>query len=148
METTHATQEGTHKEHVFLLEELHQLEWGVVGLQCYSEVFAELAAAQQLEQNSRHLSEWLPQHFRREEETLFAKAARISPELEDFCRLMRDEHAELLGRLCRLREAIDALQRGESVNDTIDRVKEEAKEFTLRLRDHVALEEEEFRGFL
>jgi iron-sulfur cluster repair protein YtfE (RIC family) len=148
METTHATRKGTHKEHVFLLEELHQLEWDVVGLQCFSEVSAEKAAAQELEQISRHLSEWLPQHFRREEETLFAKAARISPELEDFCRLMRDEHAELLGQLRRLCEAIDALQRAEGVNDTIYRVKKEAKEFTLRLRDHVALEEEEFRGFL
>lgn len=139
---------GTHNEHVFLLEELDQLEHGLLKLQCYSEVSADLQAAEQLEQNGRHLSAWLPQHFQREEVSIFERAAHISPELKDFCQLMRDEHAELLRRLARLRDAIEALRKTECLRDTINRVNEAGKEFTLKLREHVALEEEEFSGLL
>jgi hypothetical protein len=137
-----------HGEHVYLLQELAKLEHGLGSLVCDSEVFADLAGAPQVEQHGQHLADWLPQHFRREEETIFRQAAQVSPQLENFCRVMRDEHADLIRRLSRLNGAVKNLQDGESVYDAIFHIQVEGRDFALRLRDHVAHEEVEFSGFL
>ncbi len=139
---------GIHSEHVNLLEELDELERGLARLECPSGLLTDLVGASQVEQQGHCLAAWLRQHFRREEEAMFPQAAQVSPELEDFCRLMKAEHADLLVQLSALNGAVEDLEVGESIHDNMLHIKAEGKRFTYRLRHHVAQEEQQFSGFL
>jgi hypothetical protein len=137
-----------HEEHLTLLEELVQLDRGLDRLECYSEVFANLAGAEQVKDFGRRLAEQLPEHFQREEETILAAASQVSPELKELCSELAGEHAELLGRLARFRSALEELDKAEDIDQAVWHLKGAGRELTNYLREHVIREENELSGFL
>jgi len=148
MTMTRETGIEIHEEHLTLLEDLAQLDRGLDRLECYSEVFANLAEAERVKARGRRLTEQLPDHFRREEMTILTAASRVSPELAEFCSQMKAQHGDLLVRLTAFRAALDDFDRTDDLSEAIYQLKEQGKAFTRDLRWHVAAEELELSGFL
>ena len=137
-----------HNEHQALLEDLNELDHALDGLECYSEVFANFATAGQVLECGNRVARLLPEHFSREEETVLAGVARISPELAEFAGEMKMQHEHLRFQLADFCRALEHLQAGDDPGESVYEVKEWGKNFTAELRNHVALEEQRLKGFL
>jgi hemerythrin-like domain-containing protein len=137
-----------HTEHQSLLDDLVQLDRALDSVDCYSEVFANLAAVGEVTYFSRRLAEQLPEHFTREEETVLVPVAQVSPELGDLVQELKREHEELRGRLAVFALAMQELESADDLYDAIWQVKELGKELTREISRHVSLEERELAGFL
>ncbi len=137
-----------HDEHLSLIGDLAQLDGGLRRLECYSEVFANLAGAEQVKYYGRRLASQLPEHFRREEETVLATVSKVSPELAGFAQQMRHEHEELRARLAAFSSALEQLEAAQDLYEAICQLHERGKALTQQLGRHVALEEQELSGFL
>jgi len=148
MTVTYEAGAEIHKEHLTLLEDLIQLDRGLDRLECYSEVFANLAGWEQVKDYGRRLVERLPDHFKREENKVLAPASQVSPELDELCSELKREHCELLARLAAFRAALDELDRAEDFDSAIWHLKSAGKAMITYLRRHVATEEGELSGFL
>lgn len=140
--------EKVHCEHQSLLQELSELDAALDELACYSEVYANLAKAQQICRCGRHLAEMVPAHFGREEATVLATVAKVSPELELFARAMRQQHEALRARLTVFCRAVEELETAEDIDRAVAAVKEHGKLLACELSRHVALEEAQLGGFL
>lgn len=137
-----------HCEHQALINELTELDSALDELVCYSEVYANLATARQVCACGRHLAELLPQHFGREEDTVFTTVARVSPELAEFAAEMRHQHDQLRARLAAFSRAVEQLEVAEDIADAVCSVKEQGKLLACELTRHVVLEENQLGGFL
>ncbi len=137
-----------HEEHLTLLEDLVQLDRSLDRLECYAEVFANLAGAEQIKDYGRRLAEQLPDHFNREEKGLLHQASQVSPELAEICGALQREHTELLGQLAAFRAALEELDRAEDLDRAVWDLKVAGKKLTSYMRRHVAREEDELSGFL
>ncbi len=137
-----------HYEHQALEQLLRELNSALDQLVCYGEVLADFRAARQILQYGRQLIELVPEHCRREEAVLFEPVSGVSPELAEFCTQMKDEHTDLLLRLDAFRTALDDFNRADDLSEAICKLKEQGKELTRELREHVATEEQELSGFL
>ena len=144
----HNASHRVHGEHQLLLNELTELNIALDELVCYSEVYADLAAAQRVCRCGHHLAELLPEHFVREESTVLATIAKVSPELREFAREMVLQHQQLRRRLDSFSSALADLERAEDIDAAVFRVKEEGKRLARELTDHIVLEENELDGFL
>ena len=140
--------EKVHCDHRVLLEQLAELQWALDNLECYSEVYANLATAARVKELGRKLLAELPEHFTREERSLLATVAKISPELSEFAEEMKLEHIDLRAQLAAFQVGLEELESGEDVADAVCRVKEMGTDFALSLSAHVALEERQLSGFL
>ncbi len=143
-----ADSERIHKEHQILGHILTRLESALDHLVCYSEVYANLATADDVRRYGRQLAEQFPGHCRREEAALLDPIAEVSPELGEFCKQMRNEHQDLLVRLATFSSALDAFDKAEDLYEAVCRLKDVGKELTGDLRRHVETEERELSGFL
>ena len=143
-----AEAERIHHDHGVLVGELAALDSALDRLVCYSEVFANLATAKQVEFYGKNLAAELPEHFQREEGTLLTTVAEVSPELAHFAEEMKQQHKELRARLQAFCAAIEQLEAAEDLGEAIAKLKEQGKELTRELGRHVALEEHELSGFL
>lgn len=151
-----AASERLHKEHEALGQVLCGLDAALDHLVCYSEVYADLSAADEIRRLGRQLAEQIPGHCRREEISLLEPVSEVSPELGEFCTEMKSEHSDLLMRLGRFCAALKGFDRallpsqveGEDLSEVISHLKETGRELTLELRRHVAAEEQELGGFL
>jgi len=137
-----------HKEHKALEKVMTDLDVALDRLTCYSEVFADLAGADEVRRCSRLLARVLPEHCRREETALLDPVSDVSPQLRIFCQEMRQEHREVLAQLDSLTLAVKDLDRAEDLPEAIWHLKEQGKQLTTELRRHVAVEEQELSGFL
>ena len=137
-----------HKEHLALENLVTDLDVALDRLTCYSEVFTDLASADEVRRCSRLLARVLPEHCRREEAVLLDRISDVSPQLRAFCSEMRQAHAEVLARLESLTAALDELDRAEDLPEAIWHLKEQGKELTAELSRHIAAEEQELSGFL
>ncbi len=143
-----ADSQKVHCDHRVLLEELAELQWALDNLECYAEVYANLATARQVQELGHKLIESLPEHFAREERSLLATVAKISPELEEFAEEMKREHAQLRARLAEFQTSLEQLEKSDDVATSVCQVKELGTDFALSLGAHVALEERQLSGFL
>ena len=137
-----------HNEHQALMEDLNELDFALDGLECYSEVFANFATANQVLACGNRVARLLPEHFVHEEKTLLAGVARISPDLAEFAGEMRVQHGQLRARLIDFSLALERLRAGDDPAESLYEVKERGKAFTTEMRSHVALEEQRLQGFL
>ncbi len=143
-----ADSQRIHTEHQSLLNDLVQFERALDFVDCYSEVFANLAAVREVAYFGRRLNEKLPEHFTREEEKVLAPVAQVSPELGDLVQELKREHQDLRARLTVFALALQELESADDLYDAIWQVKELGKELTREITRHVALEESELAGFL
>jgi len=139
--------ERIHGEHQLLEQVLRKLDSALERLVCYSEVYANLATAEQVRRYGRQLIEEFPGHCRREQALVLGPVSKVSPELAEFCDQMKVEHSELLVRLSMFRAALDDFDKAEDLNEAICDLKDTGKELTQQLRHHVVREEQELSGF-
>lgn len=128
-------------EHQSLLRGLAALERALEGLVCYSEVYANFGSALQLYRCCRILSDRVPGHFAREETTLLADVARISPEARDFVVEMRHQHLDVQRRLDAFCSALDQLEHTADLEDSICQLKKKGRDFTRHMASHMGIEE-------
>ena len=143
-----ADSERIHSEHQILGHILTKLESALDHLVCYSEAYANLATADDVRRYGRQLAEHFPGHCRREETAVLGPISEVSPELDEFCKQMRNEHQDLLVRLATFSSALDAFDKAEDLYDAVCRLKDVGRELTGDLRRHVETEERELSGFL
>ena len=143
-----AETEKIHNEHLTFNHLLHQLDSALGRLECYSEVYANLATAEQVQRCGRRLVEQFPEHCCRAEASLLAPVSAVSPELGEFCGGVKNEHCQLLEQLGVFRAALEELDRAEDLNEAVWHLKEKGKELTGNLRRHVDMVEQELSGFL
>jgi hemerythrin-like domain-containing protein len=137
-----------HGEHETLIDDLSHLDRALDRLDCYSEVFANLAGADEVHFYSRKLIEQLPGHFDREEATVLEPVARVSPPLEVLVRELKKEHESLRSGLVAFSIALEELDAADDLYEAISQVKELGKDLVCEISRHVALEEQELAGFL
>jgi hemerythrin-like domain-containing protein len=140
--------EKVHCDHRVLLEELAELQWALDNLECYSEVYANLASVPRVQELGHKLIDSLPEHFTREERSLLTTVSKISPELAEFADEMKREHVELRARLAEFQKGLERLAEGDDVATSVCQVKDLGTDFALSLGAHVALEERQLSGFL
>lgn len=144
----HADAERVHNEHLALRHVLHRLESALARLVCYSEVYADLATAEQVRRYGRQLAEQFPAHCQREENQVLDPVSAVSPELQEFCQEMKAEHKALLRKLATFGATLDSFENPEDLYEAVCHLKSEGMELTQNLRSHVAKEEHELSGFL
>jgi len=140
--------EEIHREHESLLNDLMQFERALDSIDCYSEVLVNLVAVGEVAFLTRRLVYQLLRHFTREEETVLAPLAEISPELGDLVEKLRREHGELNGRLATFAVGVEELESADDLYDAIWQMKEQGKGLTCAIIQHVAREERELAEWM
>jgi iron-sulfur cluster repair protein YtfE (RIC family) len=137
-----------HGDHETLVQELGELQWALDNLVCYSEVFADLATAGKVRELGHHMKALLPTHFVREEATVLATVARISPELAEFAEEMKRQHKQLGAEFKTFLAALAEFEGSSDLDTAVCHIKESGTQFAHDLSEHVALEERQLSGFL
>jgi Hemerythrin HHE cation binding domain len=133
-----------HREHEELMAQLEQLEAALEQIVCYSEIFTDLATANQAMSSGKWMAEWLPRHYAHEETTVLETIARMSPELASFAREMKRQHRELRLRLENFRELVSHLHESADLEAAVAELKQQGKDFTRLMRLHMATEDQKF----
>ncbi len=142
--TFHLETVNIHREHEELIAQLDQLDAALERIFCFAEVFTDLATANQAVSRSKWLAEWLPKHYEREETTVLATLAKMSPELSLFAREMQRQHDEMRVRLESFREHLEHLHESRDLENAVSELKKEGIDFTRMMRLHMAAEEKKF----
>jgi hypothetical protein len=140
----HQETTSLHSEHEDLLKRLDQLDTALEQIVCYSEIFTDLATANQAMSQGKWIAEWLPKHYAHEETTVLEMIARMSPELASFAREMKRQHGELRVRLENFRDHISHVGEQRDLEAAVAELKREGKDLTRMMRLHVAVEERKF----
>jgi len=133
-----------HREHEELVKQLDQLDAALDKIVCYSEIFTDLATANQAISRGKWLAEWLPKHYAHEETTVLEMIARMSPELASFAREMKRQHKEMRVRLESFREHLAHLNESRDFENAVNELKQEGSYLTRMMRLHMATEEKKF----
>ncbi len=133
-----------HREHDELMAQLDRLDAALEQIVCYSEVFSDLATANQATSSGKWIAEWLPKHYAHEETTVLQTIARMSPELASFAREMKRQHTEMRIRLENLRDHIAHLGENRDLEAAVAELKQEGRDLTRMMRLHMAAEEKKF----
>ena len=133
-----------HKEHEELVAQLNQMDAALEQIVCYSEIFTDLATANQALSRGKWMAEWLPRHYEHEETTVLATIARMSPELASFAREMKRQHSEMRVRLESFRDTIEHLSQTGDLENAVNQLKRDGKDLTRMMRLHMAAEEKKF----
>jgi Hemerythrin HHE cation binding domain len=133
------------REHEQLIGQLDRLESALEQIVCYSEIFTDLATANQAMISGQWIAEWLPKHQAHEETTVLRTIASMSPELASFAREMKRQHAEMRVRLENLRDHIAHLAENRDLEAAIADLKKEGRDLTRLMRLHMAAEERRFK---
>jgi vacuolar-type H+-ATPase subunit I/STV1 len=133
-----------HKEHEGLLAQLDQMDAALEQIVCYSEIFTDLATANQALSRGKWMAEWLPRHYEHEETTVLATIAKMSPELASFAREMKRQHNEMRVRLENFRDRIEHLSETSDLEDAVNQIKKDGTNLTRMMRLHMAAEEKKF----
>jgi len=135
---------SVHREHEELMAQLDQLDAALEQIVSYSEIFSDLATANQALAEGKWMAEWLPRHHAREETTVLQAIAKMSPELASFAREMKRQHYEMRVRLESLRDHIAHLGQSRDLQAAVADLKREGRDFTRMMRLHMAAEEKKF----
>jgi hypothetical protein len=135
-----------HREHEELVSQLDRLDSALEQIACYSEIFTDLATANQAMASGKWMAEWLPKHYAHEETTVLETIARMSPELASFAREMKRQHQEMRVRLESFRDHISHLTEKGDLEAAVSELKHEGKDLTRMMRLHMAAEEKKFAG--
>jgi hypothetical protein len=135
-----------HREHEELMAQLDQLDAALEQIVCYTEIFSDLATANQAMASGKWMAEWLPKHHAHEETTVLEMIAKMSPELASFAREMKRQHRELRVRLESFRDHIAHLGEQRDLETAMAELKREGKDLTRVMRLHMAVEEKKFTG--
>jgi exonuclease VII large subunit len=111
---------------------------------CYSEIFTDLATANQALSRGKWMAEWLPRHYEHEETTVLATIAKMSPELASFAREMKRQHNEMRVRLESFRDRMEHLSETSDLEDAVNQIKKDGTNLTRMMRLHMAVEEKKF----
>ena len=133
-----------HKEHEELVAQLDQMDAAVEQIVCYSEIFTDLATANQAMSRGKWMAEWLPRHYEHEETTVLETIARMSPELASFAREMKRQHNEMRVRLESFRDRLAHLSETSDLESAVNQMKKQGKDLTRMMRLHMAAEEKKF----
>jgi hypothetical protein len=128
-------------EHEELMTQLDRLDSALEQIVCYSEIFSDLAAANQAIGSGKWIAEWLPQHYAYEETTVLETIASMGPELAGFAREMRRQHAEIRIRLENLRDHMANLAENRDLEAAVAELKQEGRDVTRLMRLHMAMED-------
>ena len=135
---------SVHHEHEQLLAQLDRLDAALEQIVCYSEIFSDLATANQAMGSGKWIAEWLPQHHAHEETTVLQTIARMSPELASFTREMKRQHAEMRIRLENLRDHLAHLGENRDLEAAVAELKREGRDLTRLMRLHISAEDKKF----
>ena len=133
-----------HKEHEELVAQLDQMDAALEQIVCYSEIFTDLATANQALSRGKWMAEWLPRHYEHEETTVLATIAKMSPELASFAREMKRQHNEMRVRLENFRDRMEHLSETSDLEDAVNQIKKDGTNLTRMMRLHMAAEEKKF----
>jgi exonuclease VII large subunit len=133
-----------HKEHEELVAQLDQMDAALEQIVCYSEIFTDLATANQALSRGKWMAEWLPRHYEHEETTVLATIAKMSPELASFAREMKRQHNEMRVRLENFRDRMEHLSETTDLEDAVNEIKKDGTNLTRMMRLHMAAEEKKF----
>jgi exonuclease VII large subunit len=133
-----------HKEHEELVAQLNQMDAALEQIVCYSEIFTDLATANQALSRGKWMAEWLPRHYEHEETTVLATIAKMSPELASFAREMKRQHNEMRVRLENFRDRMEHLSETSDLEDAVNQIKKDGTNLTRMMRLHMAAEEKKF----
>ena len=135
-----------HREHEELMAQLDRLDAALDQIVCYSEIFSDLATANQANSSGKWIAEWLPKHHAHEETTVLTTIARMSPELASFAREMKRQHSEMRVRLEILRDHIAHLGENRDLEAAVAELKREGRDLTRMMRLHMAAEDGKLAG--
>jgi hypothetical protein len=133
-----------HQEHEVLLTQLDQLDAALEQIVCYSEIFTDLATANQAAGRGKWIAEWLPRHYAHEETTVLETIAKMSPELASFAREMKRQHNEMRVRLESFRDRLEHLSEASDLESAVNQMKKEGRDLTRMMRLHMSAEEKKF----
>jgi vacuolar-type H+-ATPase subunit I/STV1 len=140
--TFHQETVSIHQEHEELITQLDKLDSALEQIVCYSEIFTDLATANQATSSGK----WLPKHYAHEETTVLETIAKMSPELASFAREMKRQHNEMRVRLESFRDHLAQLDETGDLEAAVAALKREGKDLTRVMRLHMAVEEKKFAG--
>jgi Hemerythrin HHE cation binding domain len=135
-----------HREHEELLAQLDRMDAALEQIFSYSEIFCDLATANQAIGSGQWLAEWLPRYYAHEETTVLEAIARMTPELASFARDMQRQHAEMRARLENLRDHLAHLGENLDLDAAVEELKREGHNFTRMLRLQLAAEDDKLTG--
>lgn len=142
----HQEAASLHREHEQLMARLDQLDAALEQIVCYSEIFTDLATANQVLGEGKWIAAWLPNHQAHEETTVLETIARMSPELASFAREMKRQHNEMRVRLEAFRDHIAHVGERRDLDAAVAELKQEGKDLTRMIRLHMAAEDAKFSG--
>ena len=134
------------REHEELIAQLDRLDAALDQIVCYTEIFSDLATANQAASSGKWIAEWLPKHQVNEETTVMEAIAKMSPELTSFVREMKRQHVEMRIRLEAFREHLDRLGQNADLEAAVAELKREGKDLTRMMRLHMNAEEKKLAG--
>jgi len=133
-----------HREHEELIAQLDLLDAALEQIDCYAEIFTDLATTNQAASGGAWMAEWLPRHHAEEETTVLEVVARMGPELASFAREMKRQHIEMRVRLEAFRDHIAHLGEKRDLEAAVNELKREGKDLMRMIRLHMAAEEKKF----
>ena len=142
----HQQTASIHREHEELIAQLDTLEAALDQIVCYTEIFSDLATANQAASSGKWIAEWLPKHQASEETKVLEAIARMSPELTSFAGEMKRQHTEMRIRLEAFREHLDHVGQNRDLEAAVAELKREGKDLTRMMRLHMNAEEKKLAG--
>jgi len=146
--TFHRESERVHQDHYHLTEELRSMGMALEHLTADLNDPTNLAAAKGIQMFAKQMADELPGHFRHEEREVLTIVSEVSPELDFLAREIRRQHEALDGQLIAFCRSIDELGTTGDVAATVEKIRKAGRTFIRDLNEHIALEEQELRGFL
>ena len=133
-----------HREHEELIAQLDRLDAALDELFSFSEIFSDMATANQAAASGQWLAEWLPKHYAHEETTVLATIAQMGPELQAFVVEMKRQHREMRMRLENFRDHLAHLNEACDLERAVSELKKEGSSLSRMMRLHLAMEEKKF----
>ncbi|HEX9760409.1 MAG TPA: hemerythrin domain-containing protein [Candidatus Acidoferrales bacterium] len=143
--TFHARAERIHREHEVIEQTLADLELNLERMTTHPE---NGEPAGMVCRSGRELAKVLPPHCKREEEDLHDVVADVSPQLQEFTRLMKEQHQTLMARLNEFVAVLQTFESNPGAPGGREMLIQEGKSLVRDIRRHVATEETELKGFL
>lgn len=141
--TFHARAEEIHREHEIIAQTLVDLEVHLGRMAAHPQ---SREHAGEVCRAARELDRVLPAHCRREEQELHDVVADISPQLEEFTRVMKQQHQVLMARLNVYLMTVNACE-VLGPTELHEHLVDEGKALVRAIQRHVAVEERELSGF-
>ncbi len=144
--TFRADSAKVHDEHQAVAQELLELEAALDELTATADP-AAVRTSCKVCASGRRLAEIMPEHFTREEQTVLATVAAVSPELTEFAREMTRQHDRMRLHLLEFCSALKEME-DSGREEAVARVKELGHGLAREMRHHITLEDFELDGFL